>query len=297
MPTTLSRHLPPSCRICSFRQPEPLPKVTVCHRHSSARQVRILQNVEYEKDNLNYLCPSCQVSHLARLPYGLNICISSSQLHEFHLPREEGVVCPPDSMHVDWVTIPGATLNELEFAWSVDYHHQTRPMRILLVAGLNDLIKGGSRETFMQDIKKFKATVDWQNRHHSGEANQFAVAPLPMPPKLVWYRDNGPIPAEHPGSREEELTLINNDIFEFNAQNGLPYVPRLNTLGVRRYKRWNMDGSWQMVVHHRMGQWRATEPRHEKLHLGDAMRVRMGKMVVDYFKGEVEREDGPISKY
>ena len=52
-----------------------------------------------------------------------------------------------------------------------------------------------------------------------------------------------------------------------------------------------------MVVHHRMGQWRATEPRHEKLHLGDAMRVRMGKMVVDYFKGEVEREDGPISKY
>ena len=93
MPTTLSRHLPPSCRICSFRQPEPLPKVTVCHRHSSARQVRILQNVEYEKDNLNYLCPSCQVSHLARLPYGLNICISSSQLHEFHLPREEGVVC------------------------------------------------------------------------------------------------------------------------------------------------------------------------------------------------------------
>ena len=72
-------------------------------------------------------------------------------------------------------------------------------MRILLVAGLNDLIKGGSRESFMQDIKKFKATVDWQNRHHIGEANQFAVAPLPMPPKLVWYCDNGLIPAEHPG--------------------------------------------------------------------------------------------------
>ena len=55
-----------------------------------------------------------------------------------------------------------------------------------------------------------------------------------------------------------------------------------------------MDGCWQMVVRHRMGQWRATEPRQEKLHLGDAMRVRMGKMVVDYFKGEVVREDYSI---
>ena len=52
-----------------------------------------------------------------------------------------------------------------------------------------------------------------------------------------------------------------------------------------------------MVVHHGMGQWRSTEARHEKLHLGDVMRVRMGKMVIDYFKGEVAREDGPIAKY
>ena len=57
---------------------------------------------------------------------------------------------------------------------------------------------------------------------------------LLLPPKLVWFNDNGPIPTEHSGNREKELTLLNNDIFEYNAQNGLPYVPRLNTLGVRR---------------------------------------------------------------
>ena len=45
---------------------------------------------------------------------------------------------------------------------------------------------------------------------------------------------------------------------------------------------------WRKVIHHRMGQWRSTEDR---LHLNDAMRIRMARMVLDYFEGEVEREN------
>ena len=80
---------------------------------------------------------------MAVLPTGLDVCVSDSTLHDFHLPREPGVVCPPDKSHVDWLTIPGATVEELLFAWQVEYAKVTRPMRVLLVAGLNDLIKGG----------------------------------------------------------------------------------------------------------------------------------------------------------
>ena len=46
-----------------------------------------------------------------------------------------------------------------------------------------------------------------------------------------------------------------------------------------------------------MGQWRETEARNDKLHLKDAMRVRLGKMVMSYFQGEVEREGGAILHY
>ena len=105
-----------------------------------------------------YMCPTCQYSHLARLDYGLNISFSSSQLHNFHQPRDECVVCPPDISHVDWLTIPGATISGLEFAWRIDYHHQPRPMRVLLVAGLNNLTKGGNKDTVMEAIRHFSET-------------------------------------------------------------------------------------------------------------------------------------------
>ena len=46
-----------------------------------------------------------------------------------------------------------------------------------------------------------------------------------------------------------------------------------------------------------MNQWRANEEPHDKLHLVDSLRVRMGQMVVKYFEGEVRREDGAIAQY
>ena len=45
------------------------------------------------------------------------------------LPREVGVVCPPDTSHVDWLTIPGAKIEDLILAWRLDYSKYTRPMR------------------------------------------------------------------------------------------------------------------------------------------------------------------------
>ena len=298
MPATLSKPSAPLCQICSYRQPVPLKENAVHHQHNSPKQYRIYQNVEYEESNKMYLCPTCQNTHLARPDYGLNICLSTSQLHHFHQPRDRSVVCPPDTSHVDWLTIPGAKIADLDFAWRLDYHHQTKPMRILLVAGLNDLTKGGTRQSVMESISHFKRVIDLQNRFHPGAENQFAVAPLLCPPKLVWYADNGPMPHGHLGNRKNEIEQLNNDILYFNTQHGLPHVPHFNTLGVRRYKHWSTNGSWRMVVHHRMGQWRASEANHDKLHLGDSLRVRMGKMVVSYFEGEMQREGGgPIWQY
>ena len=34
---------------------------------------------------------------------------------------------------------PGATIDQFSYAWRLDYHRETRPQRVLLVTGLNDL--------------------------------------------------------------------------------------------------------------------------------------------------------------
>ena len=244
-----------------------------------------------------YLCPTCQATHLARPDYGLHICVSGSQLHNFHQPRDPGVLCPPDTSHVDWLTIPGGKISDLDLGWRVDYHREKRPMRILLVAGLNDLMKGGTRESVMRSITHFQHMVQQQDRYHPSAKNQFAVAPLLCPPKLVWYADNGPMPHGHLGNRKEELEQLNNDILSFNAQNGMLHVPHFNTLGVRRTKYWFDDGSFRNICQHRMNHWRASEPLHDKVHLVDSLRVRMGRMVLSYFEGEIERENGAIANY
>ena len=297
MPNTMSRPSPPQCDICSFMQLPPSTRIPVYHQHSSSRMFRVLQNVEFENQNKEYLCPTCCETHLARPDYGLNICVSSSELHTFHQPRDSSVVCPPDSSHVDWVTIPGAKISDLLLAWRADYQKEVRPMRILLVAGLNDLVKGGSRDSVMSAITEFRSAVDHQNRYHPGAQNQFAVSPLLCPPKLVWYEDNGPIPQDHLGNRREELDLLNNDILSFNAQSGLVHIPHFNTLGVRRTKLWYEDGSWRNILQHRWNHWRASEAVSDKLHLVDGLRVKMGRMVLKYFEGEMVREDGAIAQY
>ena len=87
------------------------------------------------------------------------------------------------------------------------------------------------------------------------------------------------------------------NILSFNAQNGLFHVPHFNTLGVRRTKEWFEDGSFRNVVQHRMNHWRAREELVDKVHLSDSQRVRMGRMVLSYFEGEMQRENGPIAHY
>ena len=150
------------CSICSYRQVSPSRPAPIYHLHNSAKDVRILQGVEYKTDNLDYFCLTCQVFHKNRLPSGLNICVSTSQLHDFYKPKEQGVTCSPDTFHVDWVTIPGATISDLLHAWQADYHREWRPMRVLLVAGLNDFIKGGDFNSVKEEITKFRKEVQYQ---------------------------------------------------------------------------------------------------------------------------------------
>ena len=81
-------------------------------------------------------------------------------------------------------------------------------MRVLLVAGLNDLLKGGDFHSVTEEIKRFGVNVRYQDQHHLGLTNEFSVATLLNPPKMVWFPDNGPPPPGH-RDRQEELVQLN----------------------------------------------------------------------------------------
>ena len=72
-----------------------------------------MMGVEGIDPNRPYLCPTCQASHKARPETGLNICVCGSHMHEFHYPRDKDTKVAPDSIHIDWLTIPVATVDEL----------------------------------------------------------------------------------------------------------------------------------------------------------------------------------------
>ena len=127
-----------------------------------------------------------------------------------------------------------------------------------------------------------------QNRYHIRQ-NILIVAPLLNPHKLCWFPDNGPAP---PGyhNRLQELQYNNQWIKEFNTGHNVTGVPSFQTWGTRSWTDW----SGQVRKTHRWGEWRGSEPDADKLHLSDKMRAKMGKSVVKYFEGELERKGSLI---
>ena len=228
---------------------------------------------------------------MAVLPTGLDVCVSDSTLHDFHFPRESGVECPPDTSHVDWLTIPGATVEELLFAWQVEYAKLARPMRVLLVAGLNDLVKGGDIDSLTWQIRRFRTNVDYHNNNHPGRFNSFAVAPLLPAPKFVWFEDNGPHSSTYV-NRRGEVEHINDWIRTYNSINEISEVPGFHVMGTRSCRRM-VNGVQSEFKTHRWNQWRSSEEREDKLHMNDKMRIKMGQYVVKYFEGE-RRRNGPL---
>ena len=58
-------------------------------------------------------------------------------------------------------------------------------MRILVSAGLNDLITGGDRDIIIGRFIHLKEVIDNQNAYHPHVQKQLVIANLLTPPKLV----------------------------------------------------------------------------------------------------------------
>ena len=181
----------------------------------------------------------------------------------------------------------GLTISTLECAYQVDYARSKIPMRVLLVAGVNDLLKGGNFNTITNSILHLKNTIDEQNRFHPTAQNELVVATILNPPKLTWFSDTGPPPPGHI-NRLEEVSQINQWIVEFNLGYGNP-TPRLHRFWVKCGRKFVNGKSVPMHVH-QLKRWRQSEAVGDMVHLNDYWRTRLGAAVVHHFESELKKK-------
>ena len=245
--------------------------------------------VEYEENNLTYMCTTCNVIHQARPDTGINICVAGDQLHNIHTPRSTSIPSmKPDPVHIDWLTVCDASIAEMEYAWLRDYKYQPRPMRILVTAGLVDLARGKTRDEIVEMFIHFKETVDKQNCYHPSVQNEFVIATILNPPKFTWFVDNGPPPRNHQNLLSE-IKELNSWIVFYNNQNGKNITPRFHRFGVKDCWAMGKEKKRVRVKRHMHAQWRQEQPINERMYLNDVTRLRLGVAVVRHFQGEQER--------
>ena len=120
----------PRCDICSYRQLPPAPPDWSVTGPGDQNPARSWIRGAEPPLHVPYLC------HPARPVDDLNVLVSASNLHDIHHPRDDRVRCPPDPIHIEWLTVCGATIADLQYAWELDYSKSNRPMRILRVLPL-----------------------------------------------------------------------------------------------------------------------------------------------------------------
>ena len=271
----------PLCDICSFREGCGRAR-PIYHLHNSPREVRRLQGVD-GTTNKSYMCPTCNIMHSSMPDTGLNVCLADSMLHNIHHPKDPTVVCPPDPLHVEWVTISGGKIRDLTHAFVVDYWRQTRPMRVLVSAGLNDLLKGHTRDMIVEDFIHMKEVITAQDKQ-----NELVIATVLNPPKLVWFPGNGTPPSSFTNHLKDIMEL-NSWIKFYNTENGRICTPSFHRFGVRTTRGRLAGGPLTSIQAHQFSQWKETEPTRDMVHLNDRWRVRMGQAVIRHFQGEIQR--------
>lgn len=278
----------PRCHICSYNQPIDEEQRPIYHHHLSMKSIKkIAMN-----SNMEYFCPSCMQIHGDYQPTDrVKILLTSSLLHQYWAPpRSQSLPeqYPGDPIHIDHVSIPGATVDTLQQAFRNDYEYETRGMDIVVVAYYNDFIRGRNAEDILRSYDYLAWIINSQARHHHPSThNTLAVATLPYAPQLCWFADNGPFPTPDYVNHMEELSWLNDQITRFNQSNGTPLAPKFHTYGERTDNKQSRDRFGNVSVRHtrshRWEHWREEQPQ-SMLHLCNQRRMVMGKAVANYFK-------------
>ena len=260
----------PRCGLCSRKEIIGYTTKTVFHEHFSTKFLR--ECCDADEEPKDYPCPSCKTVHSTGYQDRLKICVSSTSLHRFW----EKLQYAGDSSHVDYLSIPGATINDLTVAWEIAYANESRPMDVILIGGLTNIVEGHRRSCIMRAYQHFVNLVIWQGRTHPEAPNTCAIGTMFYPPKYCWFPDAGRPPRGFT-NRLSDFQEINAEIEDLNATNNVK-VPNFPTFGVRKDTKFG-----RQTTKHRLEHW-AGERVTDKIFLVDDQRIKMGKQMVRYLE-------------
>ena len=271
-------HISRYCQICSeFTTESRKYKRVVTHTHFSTLVYRSEAPAD---ENGNYPCIHCKDtphSFKPRVRYAL--ILSSSTLHWWQGKREVNKYRGND-IHVEEITIPGGTIDDLRHAFEAEYSNSYRCVDVLLVCGLNDVLRNRTMEQILISYKDLQESV--HRVAPENQRNSVAISTMIIPPKIAGLDDTS--------GKLEKMVEINAGIRELNAAQPQDVYPvRLAPL----FHTWGMGGRrgratrprylLEGMRYHRPDQWREEE-KEDQLHLSNEARLRMGRCCVEYFK-------------
>jgi len=233
-----------------------------------------------------YPCITCKVSpHPVKAGERYAIYLSSSTLANWQGRRSKNGYTG-DDIHLDYLCIPGGTIKTLRHAFAAEYQYFWKPMDVVFASGLNDLLRGYDAADMWAEIKVFKEYVQELGKKH-GHENTFAVCTLLYPPKLCqlqrdpWRRYN-----EDWTDRTWDIFHLNEEIIKINGEGSdaqyTRRAPQFHTYGLKTAANYGRGNRLGTLNKHKLCSWR--EKRFEDmLHLNDHYRLKMGKMIVNYF--------------
>ena len=274
------------CNICSETTSSVCPKgKIISHTHNSSKDTRI-----FSESNrwAVYNFTSCKATpHSFKTGIRHPVLVTSSILDNWQGNRGENTYLG-DDIHVDIIAIPGATIKMLHHACMVEFSSSYRPIDVLLVGCLNDVMRGRTFQQIKEDLEKFKKDfISLKRAPEAGDKCTFAVSTPPYPPKVV------ALPSEErpvQDNRFETLFSLTGFIRELNrADNNSSssfYAPLFHTWGMRtRASDPNMYGPrniMESMIGFRESLWNDDDFK-EMVHLDNSSRLRMGRSVVKYF--------------
>ena len=259
----------------------------------------LLRTVSPVDNNGLYYCISCKTTpHTVKSGIRYPVILTGSSMHDWSIiAKQEGY--ESDSIHIDIISIPGATIKQLHHALEVKYGKADIPLDNLVVAGLNDILRGHSVDQIKDDYMNLILWSQKQSGTCPGKMeNTCAIATLPYPPKCTQYEEDPRPPMEK--NKQSTITGINQQISYWNVI-GNPYLktdmaPMFHTWGTmkRTRREFPFSGGQQGAGHgdpgpvtrsfkvHKWCSWREKEVEN-MLHLNNLHMIKMGKAAVKYF--------------
>ena len=241
----------------------------VLHHHFSSEDDRMRAIADRRP---TFYCQICKISHVTDTPIRRNVIFSSSTLINFW---KDPAWVPVN--HIDCEAIVGGTVEEGMQAFKLIYESNPTPINAVLCLGINNILKGMSVSSIVQDLVRFQTAIYNHSVHYKHialglEKNTVGICTIIRPPKCVTFHRKFDPPAS---DKLTEINFVNSKIKKINEKAGESVPALLNVMGIRTDKRGNMN--------HRLIGWREDEVGR-KLHLSSNLKCTAAKKIVRYFE-------------